>query len=73
MTETGPERSDVCRALEGVFFPKKRYKRTKNVFFYSKKTCDCDFGILNSYCHQGNPDKYIGHRWKEPLRMQVEF
>ena len=49
-------------ALEGVFFPKKRYERTKNGFVYSKKTCDCDFGILNSYFHQSNPEKYIGYR-----------
>ena len=41
---------------EFVFFPKRRCGRIKNGCVYGKKACDCDFAILNFYCHRGIPE-----------------
>ena len=47
-----------CMSLfwESFFFPKRRCGRIKNGCVYGKKACDCDFAILNFYCHRGIPE-----------------
>lgn len=49
--------SHACRFFGRVFFfPKRRCGRIKNGCVYGKKACDCDFAILNFYCHRGIPE-----------------
>lgn len=62
LTDTARECSHACRFWEGVFSLEKMGVIKKKRFFYRKKTCDCDFRILNFFCHEGIPETtYTGN------------